>query len=83
MKVDHEQFALFNYENVLDVKDKFKLGDVVYNPHLDEVGVIIQTHGNNEYRTDMFGNCSYDEVCGDIKRARTITILKLRPSLFD
>ena len=53
MKVDHEQFAFFNYENVLDVKDKFKLGDVVYNPHLDEVGVIIQTHGNNEYRTDM------------------------------
>jgi len=60
MKVlDHKKFACFNYES--QTSKRFKLGDIVINEE-NEIGVILQIHNNDEFRTDMFGNCHYLEI---------------------
>lgn len=84
MNVDPKKYTLFNYEQNPSKGDKFRLGDVVIKDGGDgiEVGVIIQCHGNNEYRTDMFGNCSFDLKYGDIQKASLLNIMMNRPSLF-
>jgi len=84
-KANHRDFAMCDYNQNPDSTDKFKLGDVVVKDTEDgiEIGVIIQCHGNNEYRTDMFGNCCYDKKYGDIEKASITQILMNRPSLFD
>lgn len=84
-KENHREFAMCDYDQNPSKDDKFKLGDVVTKDNEDgiEIGVIIQCHGNNEYRTDFFGNCCYDKKYGDIKLANLITIIMYRPSLFD
>lgn len=60
MKVtDHKVFAVADYPSA---KCPFhQLGDVVINRH-NEIGVIIQIHCWGEYRTDMFGNVSKEEI---------------------
>lgn len=84
MNVDYKKYALFNYTQTPSEDDEFKLGDVVIKDSEDgiEIGVIIQCHGNNEYRTDMFGNCCFDDKYGDIQRASETNIIKHRPSLY-
>ena len=82
MIVDHRKYAMFNYEQNPVFDDEFVLGEVVINDE-NEIGVIIQCHGNNEYRTDMFGNCSFGGKYGNIERATLLNILMNRPSLFD
>lgn len=77
MRLNHKEFALFHYEQNPSKTDKFKLGDVVINEE-KEVGVILQCHGNDEYRTDMFGNCCLSEI----KKASPLQITLYRPSLF-
>lgn len=62
INIDPKQYTLFDYSQNPTPKDKYKLGDVVYKEEANEVGVIIQTHGANEYRTDMFGNCCESEL---------------------
>lgn len=60
MKVlDYNKFAYFDYESV--TSKRFQLGDIVINKE-NEIGVIIQIHDNDEFRTDMFGNCDYSEI---------------------
>ena len=83
MKVNHNDFRLFEYENNPSKRDRFILGEVVQKKDEDrfEIGVIIQCHGNDEYRTDMFGNCYYDGKLGDIKKATAHNIFLYRPSL--
>lgn len=83
MKVDYKKYKLFNYEQNPSKNDKFELGEVVIKDSEDvvEIGVIIQCHGNNEYRTDQFGNCCYDSKYGDIKKASILDVLMNRPSL--
>ncbi len=77
MKVNHKKYALFNYEQAQEeTLDPFTLGHVVINND-NVIGVIIQRHGNNEYRTDMFGNCSINEI----KEATQIQIEKFRAEL--
>lgn len=71
MKLDHTKFALFNYVQNPTENDIFELGEVVINDR-NEIGVIIQRHGNNEYRTDIFGNC-----CGIEIRLATLEEIKL------
>lgn len=68
MKVkNHNEYRLFEYENIFSDKDEYQLGDIVckkpsmYNGFEAEVGVIIQVY-NEEFRTDMFGNCSTNEI---------------------
>ena len=55
---NHKDFACFDYEQNNDCKDIRKLGQIVHKPIDDEIGVIIQVHDDNEFRTDMFGNDS-------------------------
>lgn len=81
-KENYKNYALFEYIQNPSENDEFKLGDVVISDD-NGIGVIIQCHGNNEYRTDMFGNCYYDEKYGNIKKATIINILMNRPSLFN
>ncbi len=61
MVLDYREYALFDYEHTTNKTDKFRLGDVVLKDNT-EIGVIIQVHGNEEYRTDMFGNCCDVEI---------------------
>ena len=85
MIVNHNKYRLFEYENNPSKDDEFILGEVVHKQDSGEIGVIIQCHGNNEYRTDMFGNCCFDvnpKYC-DIEKASLLSILMNRPSLFD
>ena len=63
MILDYRDYALFDYEQAKqDKNDKYVLGHVVIKESNSEIGVIIQRHGNNEYRTDMFGNCCESEI---------------------
>jgi hypothetical protein len=83
MLVDHNKYRLFEYINNPSKGDAFILGDVVRNRDEDSIGVIIQCHGNNEYRTDQFGNCYYEEGNGNLLIAHIDDIKRLRPSLLD
>lgn len=78
MVVNHNKYRLFEYENNPSKNDEFILGEVVINED-NEIGVIIQCHGNNEYRTDQFGNCCSDNVT----KASQTQILKHRPKLLN
>lgn len=72
---NHKNFACFDYKS--NRCSKHKLGDVVFRPETDEIGVIIQIHSEGEYRTDMFGNCCLSEI-----KNATITEIKThRPDL--
>jgi len=80
MKVkNHKQFAKFEY--ISGTSSKMKLGDIVLKDAKKEedieIGVIIQIHDENEYRTDMFGNCHIDELVMATKE----DIKKYRPKL--
>lgn len=71
MKVkDHKHFASFEYQSV-DESASYNLGDIVlrYRPDMGyEIGVIIQIHGNEEYRTDKWGNTDSNEfVLADLE----------------
>ena len=54
-------YGMCIYESNVTGKDDYRLGDVVINKE-NEIGVIIQMHESNEFRTDMFGNASTSEV---------------------
>lgn len=78
-------YALFNYENNVSKEDAFELGDVVIKEldwdgsTINEIGVIIQVHSKNEFRTDMFGNCCTDEL----RLATSFEIEAHRPTLYE
>ena len=63
---DHKKYCCFEYES--SESTKYSLGDIVFKKaefmgeDVSEIGVVIQVHGEDEYRTDMFGNCSCDEI---------------------
>lgn len=67
---DHKKFCHFEYEST--TCSTHKLGDVVKKN--GEIGVIIQIHGDGEYRTDTWGNCSINEI-----ESATITDVVLLP----
>lgn len=74
---NHKDFACFDYNQNESCKDFRKLGQIVYRKDDDdteEIGVIIQVHENNHFRTDMFGNCHSEEIrlatVSEIKRIR-------------
>lgn len=79
MKVNnHKDFACFDFDSNTCLRHE--LGDIVLKETVEEtqtfieIGVIIQIHGEGEYRTDMFGNCSLSEIrlatIGEIERCR-------------
>jgi hypothetical protein len=71
-----EDYAAFDYENNFSSSDNYLLGNVVINDE-NEIGVIIQVHGDGEYRTDMFGNCSESEI----RMATDDEIIMYRPNI--
>jgi len=58
---NYVNYGCFLYESKVSGADAYRLGDVVINEY-NEVGVVIQMHDRVEFRTDMFGNTSDDEV---------------------
>jgi len=60
MKVsNHKDYIFFTY--ISKKSSLYSLGDIVINKE-NEIGVIIQIHEEQEFRTDMFGNCSASEI---------------------
>lgn len=79
MVLDYRKYKLFDYTQAPETsEDHFILGQVVINEH-NEIGVIIQRHDFQEYRTDMFGNCCSTEI----REATDEEIKKFRPNLFN
>lgn len=58
--INHFKFRLFDYDSYKN-DSKFQLGDVVIKINDNEIGVVIQTHKDGDFRTDMFGNASDSE----------------------
>lgn len=69
-------YGMCKYENNISPFDAYKLGDVVINKE-NEIGVVIQIHDPNDFRTDMFGNASASEV----RRATDEEIKKYRQNI--
>jgi len=59
MKVqNHEKFAHFEY--VSEPNNQVELGDILFrNVDEPEIGVVIQTWSDGDFRTDMWGVDSY------------------------
>lgn len=75
MVKNYNKFRLFDYEN--QSNRTFRLGEILLHKEQKEIGVVIQLHGDEDCRTDMFGNCSLSEV----KYATKKEIEKYRPDL--
>lgn len=58
---NYVNYGMCIYESQVTGLDKYKLGDVVIDDQND-IGVVIQVHSQDEFRTDMFGNASAREV---------------------
>lgn len=79
MIVDHREYRFFHYKQEPSDDDKFVLGEVVFceEDGMYDVGVILQCHGNDNYRTDAGGNCSGDKLT----RATQNQIMRFRPEI--
>lgn len=79
---NHNKFRRFDYINE---KSNIKLGTVITKVERDgntEIGVVIQVHGQNEYRTDMYGNGYLNDKYEDVERFATIEeVTQFRPEL--
>lgn len=75
---NYGNYGCFPYISRVSPLDKYKLGDVVINQN-NEIGVVIQMHDSFEFRTDMFGNTSNDEV----RLATDEEIKKYRPNILN
>ena len=62
MNVDYRKYAYFTYTSTTSPNDIFRLGDLVKHKETGEIGVILQVHNPEEYRTDQWGNCSDSEI---------------------
>jgi hypothetical protein len=78
---DHNKYRLFDYEN--EPSNTYQLGDVLLKKNEDEdsdrpeIGVVIQTFSDGDFRTDMWGMSSYSEVL----RAKLSDVKEFRPDL--
>jgi hypothetical protein len=70
---------MFDYEN--EPCMTYQLGDVLLKNYEDsdrpEIGVVIQTFSDGDFRTDMWGMSSYSEVL----RAKLSDVKEYRPDL--
>lgn len=77
---DHNKFRLFDYEN--ETSASYQLGDILFKQYendMKEVGVVIQTFEDGDFRTDMWGMSYPSEV-----RPATIEDIKeFRPKLLE
>lgn len=76
MKIKNvKKYCMCDYPSFEGESD-FDIGDVVINKG-DEIGIIIQIHSKEEFRTDMFGNCDSSEII----LATDEEIVKFRPNI--
>ena len=81
---DHKKFACFEYEN--SESDKIELGQIVFkmpdilSDEKPEIGIIIQVHPNDEFRTDMWGNSDFSDL---VKPATLKQIQRFRPQILE
>ena len=76
---NYNKFRCFEYEN--EPSPKYQLGDVLFKHYEEgsEIGVVIQTFEDGDFRTDMWGMSSESEV-----RPADIEDIKLwRPKLME
>ena len=66
---DYKNFCYFDYEN--EISPKYQLGDILTKDYSKlyedseqgiEIGVVIQTFSDGDFRTDMWGMSSESEV---------------------
>ena len=66
---DHKNFCYFDYEN--EISPKYQLGDVLKKDYSKlykdseqgiEIGIVIQTFSDGDFRTDMWGMSCDSEV---------------------
>ena len=84
---NHKEFCFFEYES--ETSPTYQLGDVLTKdysklyedsePDNVEVGVVIQTFDDGEFRTDMWGMSSESEV----SPSTILEIKKYRPKLME
>jgi hypothetical protein len=77
---NYKNFCCFDYES--EPSPKFQLGDVLFKNYTGEepeIGVVIQTFGDGDFRTDMWG-MSYES---EVRPATILEIKKYRPKLMD
>ena len=76
---DHNRYRHFDYEN--EPSNTYQLGDGLLKRYDDEsspeIGVVIQTFSDGDFRTDMWGMSSYSEVL----RAKLSDVKEYRPDL--
>ena len=76
---DHNKFKFFEYEN--EVSPGYQLGDILFKHYDDgdEIGVVIQTFSDGDFRTDMWG-MSYES---EVRPANIEDIKQWRPKLME
>jgi hypothetical protein len=79
---DHNKFRCFDYEN--ETSPTYQLGDVLLKNYTGEnqepeIGVVIQTFDDGDFRTDMWGMSYVSEV----RPATLLDLKKYRPKLID
>ena len=78
---NHKDFCCFDYEN--ETSKGYQLGEVVYKNYkglqTPEIGVVIQTFSDGDFRTDMWG-MSYES---EVRPATLLEIKKYRPKLME
>lgn len=83
---DHKKYCHFEYES--ETSPTYQLGDVLTKDYSKlyegsemepEIGVVIQTFEDGDFRTDMWGMSSESEV----SPSTILEIKKYRPSLMD
>lgn len=75
---NHNKYCKFNYKN--EPSTTYQLGDVLLKDDDEsspEIGVVIQTFADGDFRTDMWGMSSYSEVL----RAKLSDVKEYRPDL--
>ena len=76
---DHNKYRNFDQEN--EPSTTYQLGDVLLKEYegsqSSEIGVVIQTFADGDFRTDMWGMSSYSEVL----RAKLSDVKEYRPDL--
>jgi hypothetical protein len=78
---NHKDFCCFDYESEIN-PNQYQLGDVLFKNYTGqepEIGVVIQTFEDGDFRTDMWG-MSYES---EVRPATLLDIKRYRPKLMN
>lgn len=77
---DHKKFSYFDYES--EKSKGYQLGQILFKEYTGqepEIGVVIQTFEDGDFRTDMWG-MGYES---EVRPATLLDLKKYRPKLID